>query len=104
MLTASPAFLSAEDLLEQVWDEHADPFINTVTVTACRLPPAACAANSATPRSSPPQPACGNGSPPRPSHPTERPTGAGGPRAEAELSAPGSGHPCCRLRRPTDRA
>ena len=37
LLRASPAFLSAEDLLEQVWDEHADPFTNTVTVTIGRL-------------------------------------------------------------------
>jgi DNA-binding response OmpR family regulator len=37
LLRASPAFLSAEDLLEQVWDEHADPFTNTVTVTVGRL-------------------------------------------------------------------
>ncbi len=37
LLNASPAFLSAEDLLEQVWDEHADPFTNTVTVTISRL-------------------------------------------------------------------
>jgi Transcriptional regulatory protein, C terminal len=26
-----------ENLLEQVWDEHADPFTNTVTVTIGRL-------------------------------------------------------------------
>jgi DNA-binding response OmpR family regulator len=37
LLPASPAHLSAEDLLEQVWDEHADPFTNTVTVTIGRL-------------------------------------------------------------------
>ena len=37
LLRARPAFLSAEDLLEQVWDEHADPFTNTVTVTVGRL-------------------------------------------------------------------
>ncbi|MFC4529312.1 response regulator transcription factor [Sphaerisporangium dianthi] len=37
LLRATPAFLSAEDLLEQVWDEHADPFTNTVTVTVGRL-------------------------------------------------------------------
>jgi DNA-binding response OmpR family regulator len=37
LLRASPAFLSTEDLLEQVWDEHADPFTNTVTVTIGRL-------------------------------------------------------------------
>ncbi|WP_199830231.1 response regulator transcription factor [Streptomyces viridochromogenes] len=37
LLNASPAFLSAEGLLEQVWDEHADPFTNTVTVTISRL-------------------------------------------------------------------
>ena len=37
LLRARPAFLSAEDLLEQVWDEHADPFTNTVTVTIGRL-------------------------------------------------------------------
>jgi DNA-binding response OmpR family regulator len=37
LLVASPGFLSAEDLLEQVWDEQADPFTNTVTVTVGRL-------------------------------------------------------------------
>ncbi|GAA1408300.1 response regulator transcription factor [Catellatospora coxensis] len=37
LLSASPAFRSTEDLLEQVWDEHADPFTNTVTVTVGRL-------------------------------------------------------------------
>ncbi|YCK37554.1 response regulator transcription factor [Actinomadura sp. ATCC 39365] len=37
LLRASPGFLSAEALLEQVWDEHADPFTNTVTVTVGRL-------------------------------------------------------------------
>jgi DNA-binding response OmpR family regulator len=29
--------LSAEDLLEQAWDEHADPFTATVSVTMSRL-------------------------------------------------------------------
>jgi DNA-binding response OmpR family regulator len=37
LLRAGPAFLSTEDLLEQVWDENADPFTNTVTVTIGRL-------------------------------------------------------------------
>jgi DNA-binding response OmpR family regulator len=37
LLRASPAFLSTEDLLEQVWDEFADPLTNTVTVTIGRL-------------------------------------------------------------------
>ncbi|MFJ5831480.1 response regulator transcription factor [Streptomyces sp. NPDC093089] len=37
LLRASPGFLSAEDLLERVWDENADPFTNTVTVTVGRL-------------------------------------------------------------------
>jgi DNA-binding response OmpR family regulator len=37
LMSATPAFLSAEDLLEQVWDEQADPFTNTVTVTIGRL-------------------------------------------------------------------
>lgn len=37
LLRASPAYLRAEDLLEQVWDEFADPFTNTVTVTIGRL-------------------------------------------------------------------
>jgi DNA-binding response OmpR family regulator len=37
LLRAHPAFLSTEDLLEQVWDEHADPLTNTVTVTIGRL-------------------------------------------------------------------
>jgi len=37
LLRAGPAYLSTEDLLEQVWDEHADPLTNTVTVTIGRL-------------------------------------------------------------------
>jgi DNA-binding response OmpR family regulator len=37
LLRAAPGYLSAEGLLEQVWDEHADPFTNTVTVTIGRL-------------------------------------------------------------------
>jgi DNA-binding response OmpR family regulator len=37
LMRAAPAFLSSEELLEQVWDEHADPFTNTVTVTVGRL-------------------------------------------------------------------
>ncbi len=37
LLGAGGAVLSAEDLLEQVWDEHADPFTNTVLVTISRL-------------------------------------------------------------------
>jgi DNA-binding response OmpR family regulator len=37
LLRANPGFISAERLLEQVWDEHADPFTNTVTVTIGRL-------------------------------------------------------------------
>jgi DNA-binding response OmpR family regulator len=37
LLRAAPAVLSAEDLLEQVWDENADPFTKTVQVTIGRL-------------------------------------------------------------------
>ncbi|WP_436758154.1 response regulator transcription factor [Streptosporangium sp. V21-05] len=37
LLRAGPGFLSTEDLLERVWDENADPFTNTVTVTIGRL-------------------------------------------------------------------
>jgi DNA-binding response OmpR family regulator len=37
LLHAGPAYLSTERLLEQVWDENADPFTNTVTVTIGRL-------------------------------------------------------------------
>ena len=37
LLTASPRGLSAEQLLEQVWDENIDPFTNTVKVTIARL-------------------------------------------------------------------
>jgi DNA-binding response OmpR family regulator len=37
LLRARPGFLRTEDLLEQVWDEQADPFTNTVTVTIGRL-------------------------------------------------------------------
>jgi DNA-binding response OmpR family regulator len=37
LMRAQPGLLSAEDLLEQVWDEHADPFTKTVGVTVSRL-------------------------------------------------------------------
>lgn len=37
LLRAGNAVLSAEALLERVWDEHADPFTNTVLVTISRL-------------------------------------------------------------------
>ena len=37
LLRAAPAILSTEQLLEQVWDEHADPFTNAVAVTVLRL-------------------------------------------------------------------
>jgi len=37
LATADGATVSAEELLEHVWDEHADPFSNTVTVTVGRL-------------------------------------------------------------------
>ena len=36
LLRARPGYLSSEDLLEQVWDENAGPFTNTVTVTMGR--------------------------------------------------------------------
>jgi DNA-binding response OmpR family regulator len=36
-LRADPAVLSTEDLLEQAWDENADPFTNTVFNTLSRL-------------------------------------------------------------------
>ncbi len=37
LLTATPAPLSAEELLRRVWDEQADPFTKTVHVTMSRL-------------------------------------------------------------------
>jgi DNA-binding response OmpR family regulator len=37
LLKASPGGLTAEKLLEQVWDENADPFTNVVRVTVARL-------------------------------------------------------------------
>ena len=37
LLRDQPQYLSAETLLERVWDEHADPFTNTVLVTISRL-------------------------------------------------------------------
>jgi DNA-binding response OmpR family regulator len=37
LLAADGAVVSAEDLLERVWDENADPFTRTVTVTLGRL-------------------------------------------------------------------
>ena len=37
LLAADGGVVSAEDLLEKVWDEHADPFSNTVSVTVSRL-------------------------------------------------------------------
>jgi DNA-binding response OmpR family regulator len=37
LLRAAPVTVSAEGLLEQVWDENTDPFTNTVSVTLSRL-------------------------------------------------------------------
>ncbi len=37
LLVADGAVVSAEDLLYRVWDEQADPFTRTVTVTVARL-------------------------------------------------------------------
>ena len=37
LLAADGGVVSAEDLLERVWDENADPFTRTVTVTVARL-------------------------------------------------------------------
>ncbi len=37
VLSADGTVVSAEELLESVWDEHADPFTNTVSVTMTRL-------------------------------------------------------------------
>jgi DNA-binding response OmpR family regulator len=37
LMRAAPATLSTEDLLEQAWDEHTDPFTKTVQVTIGRL-------------------------------------------------------------------
>jgi DNA-binding response OmpR family regulator len=37
LLGAGGGVVSAEDLLERVWDEHADPFTNTVRVTIASL-------------------------------------------------------------------
>ncbi len=37
LMAAAPTPLSAEQLLEKVWDENADPFTRTVSVTVGRL-------------------------------------------------------------------
>ncbi len=37
LLAADGATVSVEDLLERVWDEHADPFTNTVRMTVMTL-------------------------------------------------------------------
>ncbi|MEV4140053.1 response regulator transcription factor [Dactylosporangium sp. NPDC049742] len=37
LMSAAGAVVSAEDLLERAWDEHADPFTATVRVTVARL-------------------------------------------------------------------
>jgi DNA-binding response OmpR family regulator len=37
LMSADSAVISAEQLLEQVWDEYADPFTNAVAVTVMRL-------------------------------------------------------------------
>lgn len=37
LLVADGGVVSTEDLLERVWDENADPFTRTVTVTLARL-------------------------------------------------------------------
>jgi len=37
LLVASGRAVSAEELLERVWDEHADPFTNAIKITVSRL-------------------------------------------------------------------
>ncbi|TMC11364.1 MAG: winged helix-turn-helix transcriptional regulator, partial [Chloroflexi bacterium] len=37
LLAADGGIVSAEELLERGWDEHADPFTNTVRVTLSNL-------------------------------------------------------------------
>ena len=37
LISADGAVISAEELLERVWDEYADPFTNAVAVTVMRL-------------------------------------------------------------------
>jgi DNA-binding response OmpR family regulator len=37
LMAAQGATVSAEELLEQVWDEHADPFTNVVRMTIITL-------------------------------------------------------------------
>lgn len=37
LLAADGSVVSTEELLERAWDEHADPFTNTVRVTMARL-------------------------------------------------------------------
>jgi DNA-binding response OmpR family regulator len=37
LLRAQGAVVSADELLERVWDEHADPYTNTVKMTVSRL-------------------------------------------------------------------
>jgi two-component system response regulator VanR len=37
LMAADSATVSVEDLLERVWDEHADPFTNTVRMTVMTL-------------------------------------------------------------------
>jgi DNA-binding response OmpR family regulator len=37
LMSADGAVISAEELLERVWDEYADPFTNAVAVTVMRL-------------------------------------------------------------------
>jgi DNA-binding response OmpR family regulator len=37
LIAADGAVVSAEELLEHVWDAHADPFSNVVSVTLARL-------------------------------------------------------------------
>ena len=37
LLVAEGVVVSVEQLLETVWDEHTDPFTNTVSVTIARL-------------------------------------------------------------------
>jgi DNA-binding response OmpR family regulator len=37
LLAADGAVVSAETLLDKVWDEHADPFTNAVRITVSTL-------------------------------------------------------------------
>ena len=95
LLRASPAGLTAEQLLGQAWDENTDPFTNTVKTTVARLD-----ANSENPQSSTPRQGSGTDSP-RPHRRRRLATANGQPQSHNPAARWWRGEPGADLQAPS---